>query len=525
MQIPNTFINGSIPMMVETNKGFIINGHYYSDILKNIQNYSTIPNFSGPFPYSQFSKLTGNLISFNSVFKSNKSYIVDNNDPDITYLFTNSENSNAYGTFLKLKETDDGKVEVLFSIKCAAVFMIEDLIYQNDNYILFINNDTTNRRILQSISKTTFVTTNLIVLTASTSYVKFLYETVDNAYFLVRNHTQILDIWKYNKPANTIARVTNLIPAKIVGSGYLNSRDQLIKHSDTSYTLWALYCSSSTTADIRKITFDFSSGNETQFVTSDINYTMDVTFPYINSVAVNYEVMKVVDSNNEYLSIVIYEGVQSSTTAQLPNYGIHVYKITDTVVDDVPAYDLVSKSINKLNNGLYLRSFIQLSEDNKTLILNYNHTLIAIAKWNLTTESYDFIQQIDIAARFIGIDKNNIVYLISTTSWNDTNTKITKLDLAETKKIWLTSTKTDFIYEGTNIEGSVIVHATDLEDQSIAATVDLVIDGNGAIFKSNNKKRIAVSIDGSTGLSSPIEFIVNNGSSFEIKPVAHVITS
>ncbi len=117
MKIPSTTLTAGVQKLVETNKGYILNANYYSDVTKNIQGNLTFPMSSTDYKTMSLSRIKGrSAAGFNNIYSEYKNHIVDNQDPTITYVVVSGDMAVAFGaTFLKIKENADGSSTVMYS--------------------------------------------------------------------------------------------------------------------------------------------------------------------------------------------------------------------------------------------------------------------------------------------------------------------------------------------------------------------------------------------------------------------------
>lgn len=519
MFIPDGIITGQIAKVVETAKGSIQNGFYYSDITNNVQNGHTFALATMDVREPTFNRMTGSSYGTTGVWKQRTNFIQDNKDPEIYYVCGN--NGAASGRkWMKIREKDDGTCEELL-IAGGSAGITEDIVYQDDNFIYHIQM-TANIRYLIKNSKTTLAPTTVATIGSAAGYARPLFENATHIYFLVRtNNYQILDLYKFDKTAMTFLRITPnwLIPSTVVTTNVLGAFDYIEDLGGGKFEIWAPHVKTTTTAGMRKIILDFSKVQESEILVSSQEYTLDVALPYANLAHAFFEVFKVKEENDTYISVSWQENRHASTAAQILKYGLYTYKVVEETVNEVTTYklELQGSGPSIFSTAEYLRDVVSISSDDRRLILGFD-TYLLMAKWDINTHKYAVNKRIDIVPRLIGIDKDGYIRIMNSVAASTLT--MNTLDWTEINTVSLTADATYFKYTGEDITSNVVVHSKDMEGLPSAVTVDLVIEGTGAVFE-NGDRRITVSTDG-TGKSAPVPFTIKSANSFTIKPVSPI---
>jgi hypothetical protein len=576
MKIPSTTLTAGVQKLVETNKGYILNANYYSDVTKNIQGNLTFPMSSTDYKTMSLSRVKGrSSASFNNIYSEYKNYIVDNQDPTITYVAVSGDMSVAAGaTFLKVQENADGSSTVLYSRATGVQIAACEIIWQNNDYFLMVGTTAHNSSTLYWVDKNSLVQT--ATTTANTflyGYIKLLWEEPDFLYFLGRNgalNVQTLQIYTYNKATKTLVinqsgeadnNTNGLLPVRQMAAiAGFNVIDCVIPTGATTYTIYAGFLGTAATElKIRRILLDFSKTkgpalnanldyqnnwcvSDTVFTYADTNiwygnasvYSRYTLFPIYN---IEHDNQLDQDVEKLYLGIGFAEGFASTTALNTTNSGVYIYQLnertdynrvkwtatgliagTGTADDGTgTAGKLVRRSyFNTLSAVDALREVFPITADNKFVALMYN-SRIQIARFEGLNVQYELVKDLSFTPRIFGTDKWGYFYAISS---DDTIPQILRINLLDTNSVNVELEKYQYSYTGSDIETFCTVYARDISNQPIEMTVDLVGSAN-VTFDDSNGQRVTVDIPAdSAGIQVP--FKITSAQVVEITPVAHV---
>ena len=581
MKIPAQPITGQFQRVVETAKGFILNGNYYSDKKNAIQNYLTLPISNSDIKGISIKRTQGRTPATYNNMSSGQHWITDNIDPTITYVFVFGDTNITYGgQFLKLKEHDDGTCEVLYQKSTNVGLYGGEMLWQNNEYILFSAQTTHNNIALYYLDKNTLIHTAILgtAAFANGGHAKLLWEDPSYLYFLIRYvpaaNQQQLQIWTYSKATKTLvinqsgadSIITDYIIPKRQATAVLqgfNIDDLVIKTGHSTYTIYAPFLyANATELKIRRIKLDFAKPKGSA-LNIDKNFsgswciaddvftysTPTSALPYINLAAQTYQKYTFFPIiNNEYdadldatvdklyLGVGISEGEATTpSAASQGNHGVYIYRLkerTDYSGTTWSDSGLISGGaddgkgtagvlelcgvFNILKTSDYVRDVFPITHDGKYIALRFS-TRVQIVKLDPVNVVYTLVRDISANARIIGTDKFGYFYIVSS---DDANTPIQRINLMDASTVYVELEKYSYNYTGAPVTSYAKVFARSLDNTPIKLTVDLIASAN-VEFEKSGGQRVTVEVEDTVN-GTIVPFTINSAQTIEITPVSHI---
>ena len=474
-----------IQKIVETENGLIINGHYYNRQNMTPLPFSALPTYGSVYDLSMNQK----LILKSTATSRNKTYgdmiVVDQNNPNIKYVFTVSTKGENIQCIIKLNEANGKCEHVNYSLLSGFPTtngFVKQIAGQNDDFIYLLFETNGHRTYFYAMDK------NSLTMTSIKDYGNYfnaykLYETEENIYLGISNNGMNY-IEKYNKLDKTVNRITATTNATSSLAMSTIFTDPIIIDEDHFYTYAIKY--SNADAKISIIKFDFDLTLEPDFANVVTDTVVDTTFTdtiaKISSFAANSNIVyepfiTYANNSKKYLNIVAYETYASSTVANYPNYGVYTF-----LIDEDNNGSLILKNFTNFGN-IPLRGFLS-SKNNNTAIFASDQSLF-FTNFSTDSESFVLSETKNVNPQHLGIDRQENVWYVNG------NGEVDLVNSSSVNSVYMTFEKGSYTYDGSDISTYIEVCTKNIDGELIESTLQLTITGE-ATWNTNNTKTVNI---------------------------------
>ena len=493
----NVAFNRQIQKIVETEKGLVINGHYY-----NRDNMTPVP-FSAVPTYGSCNDLAMNqkLVLKSNAVNKNKTQgdmvIIDQNNPNIKYVFTVSTKGENIQTILKLDESN-GKCNYINYVTLSSIpttnGYVSQVVGQSDDFLFVLFETNSFRTYFYKIDK------NSLGLTSIKDYSNYnnvygLYENENYIYFGINNIGQNhLD--RYSKTNNAITRISSTNNG--ASSLQFDSRfSKIIKIDDEHFYTYSIRYTNAE-AKLSIIRFDYDLTKESDYSTMITETVVDTTYTseiakiptFANNYYVIYEPFITYATNGKkYLNISVHEIYPTSTVANYPSYGIYTF-----LIDESNDGALKLKGFTNFGNTPH-RGFLGI-KNNNTIVVASDQSLF-FANFSTDTESFVLSETKNITPQHVGIDRQeNIWYVTGTGEVEFTNS-------ASVNSVCMSFEKGNYVYDGSDLSTYIEVCTKNIDGELIASNLQLIITGE-ATWNTNNTKTVNIQTSADNVVQVPL---------------------
>ena len=484
----NIAFNKNIQRIVETKDGLILNGTYYNKSNMTPVAFSTLPTYGGCYDIAMNKRLILNSYSTCSCRTKNQGelIVVDQNDPNIQYVFTNGNRGESIQTVIKIKECN-GKCEYIsynvLSNYPGSNGVLLQILGQDNDYIYLMFEYSALRPCFAQMNKNSLTFT--VIKTYSSYYwANGIYEPESYIYipnsYSGKNYINIFD--KVKKTLFEYTSVNNSSNSFGLSLGYSDS----IKIDENNFYFYGFKYTSDNKISVIKFEIDLSNTNFNEAIKETI---IDITFTdtissipiFSSSYNIHYEPFITIANNKQlYFNIAVYE-LNTSTPANYPKYGIYTFGISNDG-------NLELKTFLNFGNIVF-RGFLGM-KDNNTIVGASDQSLF-FGNFSSEKEGFVLSETKNVNPKCVGIDKENNIWYVNGSD------EVELLNINSVNSLEMTFEKGNYTYDGADISTYIELSTKNMEGNLIECKLLLTIKGD-ATWNSNNAKTINVltSIDG-----------------------------
>lgn len=490
--LDSTGLNGNTCKVVETAKGYILNGHYYKKDTLTPVPFKTIPVPSkSEYMFLNKQQMIKNKLEIYNSYVESERVVQDINDPTITYIFTIETSQIKY---IKIKEIN-GTIKIInesyhtyqdiWNNPYRGKGNIQEFIGQNETNIFFIIQSWDNHRYTFSgiacLNKHNMTISLVSNSYAQTSKMYGIYETDEYIYFGRTSNVNKLNLYRMSKSNLAIGEISNInrrssfelqvgltkgyvaepisnpniITFYYMNCDYKNNKYSFIRYNiDLDNSDLATMC----TESVIPIVWDSNIANEIPMLSYNGEWVRQELF--ISEI-----------EGTRYLNLVrLMNSYATITTNNIYN-GIWTFKIRDTSLE-LTAFTPFSRGSR--TKAVLLSSdkkFMAVGTDNNVIFLNFDET----------DEAYKISEILDMIPYSMGMDMSDNVWVLKS------NYEVEMISTTIPTEINITFAENNYKYEGVDINTTISIDARNYQGDYLDINLDLTIDGN-AIFTANGSK-------------------------------------
>lgn len=513
MTVLSTNFNGNLAPLIETNERYIMQGQVYGkdDMKFEFMNFlpvNTTNSFHMPSLIRRCTSIRDDAASYD--WHSSKSrgdmYIVDNNDPTVSYCIVDSNAQSDHvsrNRIIKIK-TENGITKKIWdsNFKCplqdhnvdAISYTAVEILGQSDKYIIICfarssrqnaqNVPRYNQHIIKKFDKVTGSYSDVFDydddrhVTASAMYgtaIKKIYETKSDIYFYFFNgfsNTITIDgvavgqsaVYRYDKTSDTKHKLGTIDASSTKTGNTLFSSQGFM---EDVYIYFYAY-SNITNPEMRLIKIDTTTQSiATKTVVTTFNSNID-SLPRSNSSNAEHHSKIVTElfikecNGKKYLNVIGY-----STRAKASDD--YLNRITTFLIDESNEYDLIAQDYCDPFSNTAIRGFIEMIDENLLLITNRNAA--KVLRFDNIKGKYVEIQIINIPNNSIGCDSKNNIWI------TDISNTLHKFTVELPVDVQLSFEKEAIDYKGTDIDTNILLEAYNYMNERVSVKLELTIKG------------------------------------------------
>lgn len=490
-------IRNSIPKMVELKDEFVINGQVYNKSNMTPKPFQTlafqdvVSGLLDPIMYDSI--FVTNTKTAGTVPRNSDSIVVDNINPDVTYVLSSTNTTSTY-LFKITKSNSNYKLERILVLNGVNAYYggSSKIICQDDDYVYVFtsisSNDSYayNNRITQ-INKTSMsiISTNLSRGRSSVIY-------NDNVYIYIAaiGENGSLKIDKYSKDAVTLSTIYTGSP--ITNSYSIKMAINSCNVSDD--TLWFYYF-----VDV---------------VGSDLQHRFTPKKCVINMLTNQVDILDVeIDFNNFQTELILPAFTNNQTfifekLTILSNDGMYIslmpYTIGPLVMEESINYIYTFKSENN-NEKLKLVSMVKLPMEYKALlsfnnnnsVIFANDCLVTFFKWDDSLKLYKETGRYQDSIAFVSRDMNNTIWI------QNKDTSVEQFSPTIPTEICVQFEGNNYEYINDDINTKLLVYCKNFNNEYITSNLTLTLTGN-IKFAMNGLKTLTISTTNSGVMEIPV---------------------
>lgn len=530
MSVFNKNLNGTIAPLIETNEKYIIKGQVFGkdDMKQEFLNFLPVNTTNTYHMPSLIRRCTVEVDTSTSYYYHSKKtrgdmYIIDNNDPAITYCIVDSavlSDNVAKTRVLKIK-TENNYTDIVWDVNFACTYLtnyIDNISYtateilgQSDDYIIVLfarssrqsyhNANRHNQVTVKKFNKVTGEYSNVFDydtdrdITSSAMYgcsLKKIYETDSNIYMHfyngLSNQITIYDtapgqhsVFRFDKTTNQLIRLGS-IAKDTDAAGEVMYNSQAIEY-DGNLCYFMM-----TNVKKPKIMLIKIDTNNQAFVTETANVILNDKvdiLPYMTeytasrSTYMHTELFIKEYGGKKYLNIIGYSPYNAISET-------YFNRISTFLIDD-NSLDLIAQDYCDPFKGFPIRGFVECVDND--LLLVSNRIAVKVLRFDVRQGKYVDIQTIDIPHKCFGCDSKNTIWI------SDTNNEIHKFSIDLPSEVRLSFEDDSFDYKGKDLKTNIIVEAINYLDERIELTLDLTIKGPMTFDDGSKATRITTEKD------------------------------
>lgn len=506
------FSGGHLCPFIETNEKYIMQGQVYGkeDMKFEFMNFIPVDTVNTDHALSLLRRcgsVRDALANYDwaNAGTNGDMYIVDNNDPTITYCFVDSHaevDSTNVGKSRAIKiQTKDGFTKKIWDTQVSSNlgtpyirnlrYNFFEVIGQSDDYV-FVNIARShydidyymhrqNNHIIMRIDKNTgkfasvfdydthggnrhyYGMTIKKIYDDDNCFVFSAYAGSDNGGTQNNVAAGQCVVFLYDKKNNSRVELGKLpMPTTKRGNSIYTSQGFMLNDELCFYQY-----SSISNPEVRLVKIDLiarkiSSTNTVQTFNGKITKLPDSTITdptQTSALCVNLFVKEY--EGKKYLNILAYStrGAVSST---------YFNRITTFLIDDNTG-DLIAQDYCDPFNDTAIRGFIEMVDEN--LLLVTNRIATKVLRFDTIKGKYVEIQVIDIPTLLIGCDSKNNIWI------TDTSKKIHKFSVELPVDVQLSFENDSIDYKGTDIDTNILLEAYNYMNERVSVKLELTIKG------------------------------------------------
>lgn len=521
----DTLQKTTIPKMIETRYGFLLNGQYYNkDTLTPITLEQLLIEEQDRMVLNTNKK----SFFFNSYINVHQEWdddtiIADKYEPDVSYIILYKFDNPALNTsqinnciILKVKEANS-TIQVINKVKINYGHL--QYLGQSEKYLYyrmsgypydssFMHLFYIDKQTLESTMLFNSQTNDASVQRASNHLsITVLYEDIDYIYIAFNsnrnsnNNITYAYVSRINKNTNTFQNISrNDLQLTDAIKPIFDSKD-VFKISDGIYGLYMLAIRGTTETTLNKplkllkLNIYKSSSLNAMVTLSDINFTWTEEIKYLKRMVeyylVKYKTFITKTSDKSYLNVIIYKTQEwkSNLNGYIPYQGIYTFEIVDY-------QNLKFVNYNQITDKTCLQNCL-LTEDRRVIVVPAQASIF-ILKFNATKQRYEVINKLDTTTtKWVGLDTRDRMWLLKE------DNELDLYSLNETTDVTIKFERDYYDYAGKSIETYITVTSKDFNGNYVATTLELTINGN-AKFKSNNSKVVEITTPEDNSMDIPV---------------------
>lgn len=509
MSVLNRMISGTLAPLIETNERYIMQGQVYDKETLKFEFMNFLPQDQStclhkPALVRRCTSIYDTLTDFDWHTQRTRGdmYIVDNNDPTITYAFLDTHIQSSvpviYNKVIKISTQNDisniiwaktgtSSLSGGYGVVGHSATFVE-IIGQSDNYIFVVINrshkDGSNARslidnhVIKKIDKSTgdwsdiyeyntcnqwYVYGIMIrkIYDDSNCFVFSVYDSAQNTTAINTISPSVLAIYKYNKKDNTLVLLDKVAPdagAPITGYNVYTSQGFMLNSKLCFY-----YYTNLTDPKVKLVTVDIVTNTITNSVVLTTFNDKVKSYPIVSTPnnAMVAELFLKQYGGKTYLNIIGY----STRGAVSEKY---FNRITTFLVDDATG-NLIAQGYCDPFNNTAIRGFVECIDER--LLLVTNRTAVKVLRFDTVNGVFVEMQTIDIPNNTIGCDSKDNVWI------NDTNNTLHKFTIELPTKVNLTFDDPGFDYQGITIDSNMSLVAYNYLNERAEVKLQLTIKG------------------------------------------------
>lgn len=487
---------GSRPKVIETGKGFLINGHYYTKNTLSPVPFEAIQCGGSKYELLIHKHLYLDVYSWNEP-NSELGIIQDSNNKNKYYISVpNGYKEGTRAHYLLGMEEKNNAAERLTSVNIGDI-QIMKLIDQDDNYLYF-NCRGDKITYLYRFSKT--ANTFGAIHTTSTytynlPYMEKLYSDETYIYTFSQLDNNYV-FYQYNKTTNTSLYTPNIKSG--VEKTYYTTRFNTPVHIKDKIYGFYVFTPADLTQPIMMCTYDTSipivtSGTNNGAMTStSVNITWNNEIDRVRKLVTNsvysiYQTDILEINNKKYLNLFVYnQAYENVSNASVQ--GIYTFLIKST-------YELEFKGFAPCDTASQFGGFI--ASENKRHLILAKQNAFQIMKFDINIEKY-VDAGFDITnCTSVGFDELYRIW------YEKSDTSIHLINLYDAQSIQIKFEKNYYEYSGATISTYIEFSALNYLNEDMEGTFNLLMTGS-AIFADNNTNELTFYYNGTGKMQIPI---------------------
>lgn len=484
MKILNSYkIDRRIQKVVETTKGYIINGHYYDKATMSPRALEFFPTYGDPEYLATNQKVMINSGFPNLDSKVQNNIIIDSVTPSISYIFTNNVVLNN-NTLIKIKEQDD-VIKVVncmeYGASLGANTLFSECVGQDNDYIYCIitTNVAGKNYKFYKISKSSLVATVILDFAAYCSSAKKIFEDDGFIYLAVQKRYGALSLFRYAKSTSELKDLGIASEAGNIDFSTSISKPKIVSESHVEFyavshrKLPSEFYINKYILNPKNLDRDIISVTPCEVTWSDDITTIPLfTTP---SVYNSFDLITCKNADKEYLVVCNYTTGNSVVADAYKTHGFYTF-----LIDNINTNQLSFKNV--------LNGF---PEDLRGFVTGIDNSLIVTATKNSTyflnfdkiQETFGITEIINNQPTSLGTDIEGNIWVINGMSEVDMYSPYIPT------QVKLKFEKSGYYYEGVDIDSYISIEAFNYSNENIEANLELTLKGN-AVFSQNSTKII-----------------------------------
>ena len=515
MQLLNAVrIAGNTARLVETRNFNIVNGAICDKTNYSPRTLQFVENIMGCPLVPSTQRWIARVPNVEGLFENQqKQFIVDINNPKITYVPINQFHPSASGNYANLRiakfeETADGiKMVAANTIAAPATnAFIKEIVSQSTDFLfVLVGTSNTNRLYLMRVNKSD-LSNNLTMHDVGVSItMEYIGENGDEMLFLATLPATAAARWtliqrnKLTNASTSVGLLTGHTSAILSYGSEMKKEGNLVTHyrayqKPTSPFNWII---SRVTFDLSKIAASAVVG----YMTSKVDYEItDVWLPASANAVVKLQ--EVTASNGDKYLVMFY--MQTSVDAEMAG-GDH---IVFSINPDTGALTKVGSIAPSITGGSGVRGIIPLN--NGRSIVAITRVSVIFATFDETNKKYIRVKEVLTSPFSIGITANEDIIVTN----NDMSVHLYSNSIPINV---VTALKTpisgNIPPEG--LSNNITVEATSAFGDRIATKVKLQIDGTNAIWDATGNREVIVTTSAAGAINVPIT--ITEGGDFVVR--------
>jgi hypothetical protein len=477
----NSSFTTNIQKIVETEKGYFINGQYYYKDTFSPKPLTFLQTIGSTKEIRMHKNLNIKSNGTNNLKNEDSSFIVDKDNQDIKYIVSTNAKSGNTIYFYKIIENDN-TVQLLnnYSLSITSNVTFNSFIDQDELYVYFTCQSGASCY-LYRLHKINFVAERLFYSdVAGNSNLNIIKITDAFIYYSYQAANGTMNAYRYNKQAKLNEKITITGETASTNSASITSCRSIQDPNNSNVFYFFTICYETATPftpRIFKYTFDISEVDLTKIykgktLMAQNNSSLFELLALPSSTASQIECVYITNNDSKYLIVALYDNY-TATPADQTKHGFYLFKIND---DD---------TLDKLQFLSFSSSFIRgflTANGNKTFIVA-NDTTVYFVMFDSENERLIISNQAESPPLFIGLDKNENIWIVNQLE------EVEMFSLSSPTNVSIKFEKDNYKYEGSDISSYIEIDATNFQGGRVAITLELSIKGD-AVFEANNSKLI-----------------------------------